>query len=231
MLRTFLDNVFQSIQRYWQLYLLVVVGLFFLMRLHWIFRVLAAAVFVFAALIAILGAVVAVMDSLTGTNAEPEFLLNIVARADMTRSRIADLRAEAREIEAKIEELVHLTGREDLPSGGQLGKRVTLLHGYREELSLRQAKIDFYTRSLQTLTNLDYKWRQEQRLNELQTGLEKLRTPAGPEEHAQIRLLKEDLLREQELLKSYKQLSKRLDKSDTLANTQQIRKELERLLN
>ncbi len=231
MLRTFLEHVFQSIQRYWQLYLLLVVSLFFLMRLHWSFRVLAATVFVFAALVAILGAIVAVIDSISGSNAEPAFLHNITERADMTRVRIADLRTEAREIEAKIEELTHLSGREEIPSGGQLGKRITLLHGYREELSLRQAKIDFYTRSLETLNNLDYKWRQEQRLNELQSGLEKLRTPSSREEQAQIRALKKDLAREQDLLKSYKQLSKRLDKSESLENAQSLRKELERLLN
>jgi len=231
MLRTFLDTFFLSIQRYWQLYLLLVIALFFMMRLHWSFRVLAAAVFLAFILIAIVGAIVAVSDSVRGVDVKPQFLQNIADRAEMTRNRISDLRSQVREIEAQIEELVNLAGREEPASGGQLGKRVTLLHGYKEELSLRQAKIDFYTRSLQTLTNLDFKWQQEQRLNELQTGLEKLRTSAGPEEQTQMRVLKEELAREQDLLKSYKSLSKRLDKSDSLETTRQLRKELERLLN
>lgn len=231
MLRNFLDQVFRSVQRYWQLYLLLVLALFFLMRLHWSIRVLAAAVFVFVALIAILGAVVAVIDSMTDNGSEPQFLQRLVERANSARSRISELRKEAREIEIKIKELETLTETEKLTSGKQWGKSLALLTGYQEELALREAKAEFYARSMKTLTELNEKWRQERRLNELQNGLKQLRTPVGKDEQLKMRALKEDLTREQELLKSYKELSKRLDKSDSLANAQLLRKELERLLN
>lgn len=231
MLRNFLDQVFRSVQRYWQLYLLLVLGLFFLMRLHWSIRVLAAAVFVFVALIAILGAVVAVIDSMTDNGSEPQFLQRLVERANSARSRISELRKEAREIETKIKELETLTETEKLTSGKQWGKSLALLTGYQEELALREAKAEFYARSMKTLTELNEKWRQERRLNELQNGLKQLRTPVGKDEQLKMRALKEDLTREQELLRSYKELSKRLDKSDSLANAQLLPKELERLLN
>lgn len=233
MLRNFLDQFFRSVQRYWQLYLLLVLALFFLMRLHWSIRVLSAAVFVFVALIAILGAVVAVVDSMTDNGSEPQFLQRLVERANSARSRISELRKEAREIEIKIKELETLTETEKLTSGKQWGrgKSLALLTGYQEELALREAKAEFYARSMKTLTELNEKWRQERRLNELQNGLKRLRTPVGKDEQLKMLELKEDLTREQELLKSYKELSKRLDKSDSLANAQLLRKELERLLN
>ncbi len=231
MLRTFLDKFFRSIQRYWQLYVLFVIGLFVLMRFHWAFRVIAAVVFVLAILVALLGAVIAVADLISGSGSEPQFLKRLADRAETARLRISELREESRGIETKVRELDALAQNEQLPSGKQWGKSMLLLEGYRAELSLRQAKIDFYTRSLHTLTNLAEKWRQERRLNELQSGLEKLKSPTSAEEQLQMRSLKAELAQEEDLLKSYKELSKRLDKSDSLENAQSLRKELERLLN
>jgi len=231
MLRTFLDKLFQSVQRYWQLYLLGVFALFFLMRLHWSFRVLAATVFLLAALVAIVGAFISIFDRLTSDGSEPLFLRRIAERADAARTRITELRAEARTIEKKINELQRFSSEGANGSGKQWGKSLLLLEGYTAELSLRKAKTDFYSRSLMTLNDLDNKWRQERRLNELQSGLEKLRSPNSVGERNQMLALRAELSKEQDLLKSYKQLSKRLDKSDSLENTKQLRKELERLLN
>jgi len=230
MLRTLLDKIFNSIQRYWQLYLLFVVSLFLLMRMHWSFRVLAASVFVLAAVLAIVGAIVAVIDAVSGTK-EPQFLSHLFDRANAARKRIAALRAEARAIEKKIKELEGLSKKDGMASEKQWGKSLLLLEGYRGELSLRNAKIEFYSHSLKTLTELNSKWRQERRLNELQSGLDKLRSSMVPEEQKFMNELKRELSQEQELLKSYKELSKRLDKSKDLQNALQIRKELERLLN
>ena len=231
MLRTFLDNCFHNIQRYWPLYLLVVIGLFIFMRFHWAFRVLAAIVLMLTICIALLGAVVAVIDSIAGSKSEPQFLKRLADRAGAARLRISELRSASRAIETKVLELEALAKNEQLASGKQWGKSMLLLEGYKTELSLRQTKVDFYTRSLRTLTDLDQKWRQERRLNELQSGLEKLRSPTSPEEQLQMRSLKAELAQEEDLLRSYKELSKRLDKSDSLENAQSLRKELERLLN
>ncbi|MFK8057690.1 MAG: hypothetical protein AB8F78_16305 [Saprospiraceae bacterium] len=207
MLRTFLDQIFNSVQRYWQFYVLGVLSLFFLMRLHWSFRVLAAIVFLLAVGIAILGAIIGVVDSFSSSSdiAQPHTIKDIAQQVKLARARIADLEVERRRLEAKIQEGGSVSKSERLPSGAQSSKSAESPGSFRTKITLLQEKSAFYKHGLMKLSSL-------------QVLLGK--DPKSSNE----------LTKEEELLKSYKQLSKRLDKSDSLENAQLLRKELERLL-
>jgi hypothetical protein len=208
-------------------------GLFIIMRLHWGLRVLAAIVFVGICLLMILGAVLTVVDRFKQrSDVEPQFLQHLAERSQAARQQIGRLRAEAAEIEKSCQELIGLTHdpQQEPGESGASHKRKLLLQGYQQELSLRQAKLEFYSRSLQTLEELDKKWRIERRLNELQRDLGRLKSDSTRKDSLEMKQLRAELKSEENLLASYQELTKRLDRSESLENTRELRRELDILL-
>ena len=161
----------------------------------------------------------------------PGFLVRLNARAEQARDRIRTLNKQRQKILTSIEQLREFKGPRDpsIPDGKQSSKTLALLDGFRDELALRATKLDFYKKSLRTLTDLENKWRQERRLNDLQRDLEKIRKP-NEHEVQQMKALRAELDYESDLLNTYQELSKRIDKAETVAGARDLRKDLDRLL-
>lgn len=229
-MRRIVDNSYDFAIRYWPGLLIGLLILTFLMRFHWSFRVLAAIVLIGIAFIALAGSFLAFRDMMLGNDSEPNFIRRLSEKASEARERIGSLSAEQQAIEEKIADLKSIREQvEHEGSGKQWGKSLALLKGYEEELAIRSTKLDFYRKSLKSLTELEEKWRQEEHLKELQVELEQLRKPDALES-AQMESLREELAYEKKLLTTYRSLSKELDKTDSLQGAQKLRVDLDRLL-
>lgn len=233
MIRHLLDRSYDVTRAYWPFFLGVIVLVALLMRVHWGFRVLAFALLAIVAVITVTGAAVALYDLSTGGVREPKFLLRLAARSEQARERIRRLTAERTDIRQRIDQLRQFGAsgeREGTEvSGKQWGKSLALLEGYEREFELRSAKLEFYRQSLRSLTELEEKWRQERRLNELQRDLERLRKP-NEQETERMRTLRAELAYEDKLLTTYRDLSKRIDQADDLTQARGVREDLDRLL-
>ena len=233
MIRTFLDRVYEFVRLRWPYLLGALAVVLVFMRAHWAFRVAALAILVVVVAITLLGAAVALYDLSAGGVREPQFLLRLAARSEQARERIRRLTAERTDIRERLGQLraIGEAGRAEGSdvSGKQWGKSLALLEGYERELELREAKLSFYRQSLRSLTELEDKWRQERRLNEMQRDLERLRKP-NEAEAERMRTLRAELAYEDELLSTYRQLSKRIDRADDLEKARGLRADLERLL-
>ena len=233
MIRSLLDRSYEFTRAHWPFLLGAVVLVARLMRVHWGFRVLAFALLALVAVVTVTGAVVALYDLGTGGVREPQFLLRLAARSEQARERIRKLTAERSDIKQRIGQLRQFGAagqREGAEvSGKQWGKSLALLEGYERELELRSAKLEFYRQSLRSLTELEGKWRQERRLNELQRDLERLRKP-NEQETERMRTLRAELAYEDKLLTTYRELSRRIDQADDLTQARGVREDLDRLL-
>jgi len=229
-IRSFVDKTYAWLLGRWPLVLLFVVLVFVLMRLHWGFRVLAAVVLVAFCLLAFTGAIFALIDLLQGGVDEPRFLVRLRSRAEQARERIKSLNTQRKGIQQKITQLDAIGKSADGDgTGKQWSKSMALLSGYREELALRDTKLEFYRKSLDTLTDLEAKWRQERRLKELQRDLDQLRRP-NKQEAGQMKALRAELDFESKLLSTYQDLSRRIDRVDTVEGAQGLKRDLDELL-
>ena len=233
MVRNFLDRVYDLARDYWPYLLIALAVTAVLMRVHWGFRVVALIAAVVVGVVLLLGAAMSVYDLSRGGVREPKFLLRLAARSEQARERILKLSSERSDIDERIAQLrgISRAGEQESAevSGKQWGKSLALLEGYERERELRSAKISFYEQSLSSLTDLEAKWRQERRLNELQRDLERLRKP-NVAETERMKTLRAELAYEDKLLTTYRELSKRIDRADDIDAARGLRADLDRLL-
>ena len=144
------DWLYAVVIRYWPLLLLAGAVVALLMRVHWAFRVLAAALVVLVFIGVTIGLVVSVREWLSG-GGEPAFLRKLRLRITQSRARLTELREEIQQIQEKMHQLGDISTRADEAGGGkQWGKSLALARGYEEQLKLREEKVAFYRRSLQS---------------------------------------------------------------------------------
>lgn len=233
MIRKSLDRTYDFARANWPYLLGLILVVALLMRVHWGFRVLALILLLAVAIVTVTGAIVALYDLSVGGVREPQFLLRLSARSEQARDRIRKLTTERVDIEQRISQLRQLgeAGSRERAGvdGKQWGKSLALLEGYEREYELRSAKLEFYRQSLRSLTELEEKWRQERRLNELQRDLERLRKP-NEQETERMRTLRAELAYEDKLLTTYRDLSRRIDRADDLKQARGVREDLDRLL-
>lgn len=152
----------------------------------------------------------------------------IERRQDWCRSQLSRHQREIAEIKRSMKDLYRQLDEGKALTQKQRDELKRLLHEYRAELDLRQAKVAFYQACIEKLDMLQQHLELTETLLEKKARLKAMRE-ADQEELADLEALKKDIALDKGWLQSFEQLTQRIEQSHTLDDARSIQLELEEM--
>ncbi len=152
----------------------------------------------------------------------------IERRQDWCRSQLSRHQREIAEIKRSMKDLYRQLDEGKALTQKQRDELKRLLHEYRAELDLRQAKVAFYKACIEKLDMLQQHLELTETLLEKKARLKAMRE-ADQEELADLEALKKDIALDKGWLQSFEQLTRRIEQSHTLDDARSIQLELEEM--
>ncbi len=149
-------------------------------------------------------------------------------RQQWCHSQLKRHQREISEIKRSMKDLYLQLDQGKVLSQKQRDELRRLLHEYRAELDLRQAKVAFYKACIEKLDILGQHLQLTQTLLEKKARLKAMRE-ADQEELADLEALKKDITLDKNWLLSFEQLAQRIEQSHTLDDAQALQVELEEM--
>ncbi len=152
----------------------------------------------------------------------------IERRKAWCRSRLSRHQREIAEIKRSMKDLYRQLDEGKALTQKQRDELKRLLHDYRAELDLRQAKVAFYKACIEKLELLQQHLELTETLLEKKARLKAMRE-ADQEELADLEALKKDIALDKGWLQSFEQLTRRIEQSHTLDDAHSLQLELEEM--
>ncbi len=152
----------------------------------------------------------------------------IERRKAWCHSRLQRHQREIAEIKRSMKDLYQRLDQGSALSQKQREELRRLLHEYRAELDLRQAKMAFYQTCIEKLDMLQQHLELTETLLEKKARLKAMRE-ADQEELADLEALKKDIALDKGWLQSFEQLTRRIEQSHTLDDARSLQLELEEM--
>ncbi len=147
-------------------------------------------------------------------------------RTTICRDQIDRLKKELQEIENSIAELQNELEKPVLKNASTLTRLENLLASFQNEKALREAKIKFYETCLNKLETLQHNRKLVEQLAEKTHQLKQLRENRY-EEMADMEAFKTQLAFDEGFFETMDELSIRIQKTESLAESENLQKELE----